>query len=93
MALRLAYSSQFKKDYKRIQKRGYELGELHAVLEQLSVEKPLEERFRDHALTGRYRGFRECHVRPDWLLIYAVDRGRLVLTAIRTGSHADLFDE
>ena len=93
MALRLVPTSQFKKDYKKAKKRGLPLSELHAVLDKLCAEEQLEERHRDHALAGSYAGFRECHVRPDWLLIYAVDRGRLILTASRTGTHADLFDE
>lgn len=69
------------------------MGELQEVLGKLCAEEPLEERYRDHALTGRYEGFRECHVRPDWLLVYAVDQDRLVLVASRTGTHSDLFDE
>ena len=93
MALRLVPTSQFKKDYKRARKRGLDLGELQEVLGKLCAEELLEERYRDHALTGRYEGFRECHVRPDWLLVYAVDQDRLVLVASRTGTHSDLFDE
>ena len=93
MALKLVVTSQFKKDYKKAKKRGFNLGELQVVLDKLCAEEPLEERYRDHALTGNYMGFRECHVRPDWLLIYAVDKGRLILTASRTGTHSDLFDE
>jgi len=93
MTLKLVPTSQFKKDYKRAKKRGLDMGELQAVLDKLCAEVPLEERHRDHALVGRYLGFRECHVRPDWLLIYAIDHGRLILTASRTGTHSDLFDE
>ena len=93
MALKLVVTSQFKKDYKKAKKRGCNLGELQVVLDKLCAEEPLEERYPDHALTGNYMGFRECHVRPDWLLIYAVDKGRLILTASRTGTHSDLFDE
>ena len=69
------------------------MSELQAVLERLCAEEPLAERHRDHALTGNYVGFRECHVRPDWRLVYAIDKGRLILTASRTGTHSDLFDE
>lgn len=93
MSLTLIATSQFKKDYKRAKKRGLNMNELQVVLDMLCAEEVLEERYRDHALVGSYAGFRECHIRPDWLLVYAIDRGRLILTASRTGSHSDLFDE
>lgn len=93
MALELVLSSRFKKDAKLAKKRGLDMSELRAVLVKLCAEEPLEERHRDHALTGNYVGFRECHIRPDWLLIYAIDQGKLMLTASRTGTHSDLFDE
>lgn len=93
MALRLVPTSQFTKDYKKAKRRGLDMGELQAVLDKLCAEIPLEERHHDHALAGKYRGFRECHIRPDWLLVYAIDLGRLILTASRTGTHSDLFDE
>ena len=87
MKLTLVPTSQFKKDYKRIKKRGYDLGALHDVLQKL------DERNHDHALAGGYIGFRECHIKPDWLLVYAIDGEKLILTASRTGTHSDLFDE
>ena len=74
-----------------MKKRGLNLHLLEDVLNKLMREEPLGTRHRDHALTGNYRGLRECHIQPDWLLIYAIDKGRLILTASRTGSHADLF--
>lgn len=74
-----------------MKKRGLNLRLLEDVLNKLIREEPLETRHRDHALTGNYRGLWECHIQPDWLLIYAIDKGRLILTASRTGSHADLF--
>ena len=89
----LRTTSKFRKDYKLAKKRGLDLGFLEEVIDQLLNEKPLDKKYRDHALTGNYRGFRECHIQPDWLLIYAVDQGQLVLTAARTGTHSDLFDE
>ena len=64
---------------------------LDDVLQMLCAEKQLPERHRDHALVGDYIGFRECHIMPDWLLVYAIDKGKLILTASRTGSHSDLF--
>lgn len=93
MTLKLVPTSQFKEDYKRARKRGLDMRELRSVLDKLCAEEPLDERHRDHALVGAYAGFRECHIRPGWLLVYAVDKGRLILTASRTGTHSDLFDE
>lgn len=93
MTLKLVPTSQFKRDYKRMKKRGLNMNELQVVLDKLCAEKPLEERHRDHALVGRYIGFRECHIRPDWLLVYAIDKDKLILVASRTGTHSDLFDE
>ena len=89
----LRTTSKFRKDYKLAKKRGLDLGLLEEVIDQLLNEKPLDKKYRDHALTGNYIGFRECHIQPDWLLIYAVDQGQLVLTVARTGTHSDLFDE
>ena len=93
MTLKLVPTSQFKRDYKRMKKRGLNMAELQIVLDKLCAEKPLEERHRDHALVGRYAGFRECHIRPDWLLVYAIGKDRLILVASRTGTHSDLLDE
>ena len=64
---------------------------LDEVLQTLIEEKQLDAKHRDHALTGNYAGLRECHIKPDWLLIYAVDKGNLILTATRTSSHSDLI--
>lgn len=93
MTLKLVATSKFKKDYKKARKRGLPMNELQTVLGRLCAEQPLDERHRDHALSGNYIGFRECHIRPDWLLVYAIDKGRLILTAARIGTHSDLFDE
>ena len=89
--LDLVLTNQFKKDLKRIRKRGYKLQLLDEVLKNLQNEIPLDEKYRDHALIGDYIGFMECHILPDWLLIYAIDQGQLILTASRTGTHSDLF--
>jgi mRNA interferase YafQ len=89
--LKLHPTAQYKKDRKRAIKRGLPMHKLDDVLRMLIAEQPLGEQYRDHALTGDYVGFRECHVQPNWLLIYAVDGERLILTASRTGSHGDLF--
>jgi mRNA interferase YafQ len=84
-------TARFNKDMKRIIKRKLDLSLMASVVQTLLEEKPLAPRHNDHALTGNYAGFRECHILPDWLLIYAVDKGKLILTASRTGSHSDLF--
>ena len=89
--LDLIMTGQFKRDLQRIQKRSLELELLKNVIRLLLEEQTLDEKYRDHALTGSYRGFRECHIQPDWLLIYAIDHNELILTASRTGSHSDLF--
>ena len=91
--LKLVTTATFRKDYKRIKKRGYDISLLETVLEQLLSEKKLEEKYRDHALIGNYFGFRECHILPDWLLIYALNNSELILTASKTGTHSDLFDK
>lgn len=91
--LKLVTTATFRKDYKRIKKRGYDISLLETVLEQLLSEKKLEEKYLDHALIGNYFGFRECHILPDWLLIYALNNSELILTASRTGTHSDLFDK
>ena len=88
----LRTTGKFRKDYKLAKKRGLPMEELEIVLQTLLEERPLEEKHRDHALSGNYIGFRECHIRPDWLLIYTVDHGNLILTAARTGSHSDLLE-
>ena len=91
--LKVEFSGQFKKDYKLALKRGCDPTHLEAVLTLLINEQPLPEKYRDHALvTSRnYKNVRECHIEPDWLLIYRIENDRLVLQLIRTGTHSDLF--
>lgn len=89
--LTIKYHTLFKKDFKRIKKRGYDISRLEKIVELLANEVPLPEQFKDHNLSGNYIGFRECHIAPDWLLIYQVDNNELVLVLSRTGSHSDLF--
>ena len=89
--LTIKYQTAFKRDYKRIVKRGYDTRLLEDVIEMLAEQKPLPEKFRDHDLTGNYKGCRECHILPDWLLVYEVNNDELILYLIRTGSHSDLF--
>lgn len=89
--LKIQYHSKFKKDYKKIIKRGYSQEDFKTVLNILVSGNPLPEKYRDHTLSGNYIGFRECHINPNWLLIYKVDNDILTLTLIRTGTHSDLF--
>jgi len=89
--LTLKTTTQFRKDYKLMKKRGYKMDLLEDVLETLLQEKPLAEKHRNHALVGNYTGFWECHILPDWLLIYQIDSGMLLLVASRTGTHSGLF--
>ena len=86
-------TSQFKRDFKLAMKRGLRLELLEEVVAALAMGEPLPDRNRDHALTGSWSGYRECHILPDWLLIYRIVDEVLVLTLARTGSHSDLFDE
>jgi len=89
--LELKKTTQFRKDLKRMIKRRLDIGLLDEIIQTLREQKPLEPNCRDHALTGDYAGFRECHIGPDWLLIYLIDGENLILTASRTGTHSDLF--
>ena len=89
--LTIKYQAAFKKDYKRIVKRGYDIRLLEEVISILANQEPLPEKFRDHSLLGKYTGCRECHITPDWLLIYEIDGDELILYLTRTGSHSDLF--
>ena len=89
--LTIKYSAKFKKDYKTAIKRGYDPQLLENVLEILCTGKPLPQMYHDHSLSGNYTGHRECHITPDWLLIYKIEQDILVLSLTRTGSHSDLF--
>lgn len=84
-------TSRFEKDLKRATKRGHDLKLLQKVVDTLATGKPLPTKYRDHALKGDYAGCRECHIQPDWLLIYQINNNILVLTLLHTGTHSDLF--
>lgn len=88
--LEVVYSSRFKRDLRQCAKRQLDLTKLQTVIDTLRAPATLPAQNRDHDLTGNYSGFRECHVSPDWLLIYRVDGNALLLA--RTGSHSDLFN-
>ena len=91
--LKIEFSGQFKKDYKLAIKRGCDPSLLEQVISLLANEQPLPEKYRDHALTTsrNYKNVRECHIEPDWLLIYRTEKERLILQLVRTGTHNDLF--
>ncbi len=90
--LKPRYSRQFNKDIRRIEKSGdKDIEKLKTVLRLLIDQQPLERRYLDHPLSGNLRDYRDCHIEPDWLLIYRIDRAAQEITFIRTGSHADLF--
>ncbi len=89
--LDVRYSSKFNKDYKLIKKRGCNLDKLKKVVALLRDGIKLPPKYKDHALSGNYANFRECHIEPDWLLIYKIDNSVLILTVFRTGTHSDLF--
>lgn len=84
-------SNQFKKDLKLAAKRGFPSEKLRTVINTLAAGKKLPPKHKDHELTGNYKGFRECHVMPDWLLVYRIEKQELELFLFRTGTHSDLF--
>ena len=89
--LDIVLSNQFKRDLRQIAKRGYDLTLLDDVVSRLARSERLEARYQDHFLTGNYAGFKECHIKPDWLLIYRINEKELYLFLSRTGTHSGLF--
>lgn len=89
----LVLSTRFKKSLKLAQKRGLDISLLESVVEDLLHGIPLNEKYRDYALKGNWNGFRECHIQPDWLLIYLIEDDILTLTLVDTGTHSDLFQD
>ena len=91
--LKPEFTGQFKKDFKLAVKRGCSPEKLQEVVSIICKEKPLPEQYRDHALTNsrNYKGMRECHIEPEWLMVYKIVQDTLILKLIRTGSHSDLF--
>lgn len=92
MTLRIIWTTRFKKDYKLAMKRGLPIEELDDVIRTLARGEALPEEYKDHPLIGNWKGHRECHIRPDWLLIYKINQDFLILTLTRTGSHSELLD-
>ena len=91
MKYQIEISTRFKKDYKLAKKRGYNMGLLKEVIDILASGEQLPQKYLDHALSGEYKGYRECHIEPDWLLIYKIEKDLLILGLTRTGTHSDLF--
>ena len=91
MKYEILATNRFKKDLRTAIRRGYDIQLLQEVVSLLANGNPLPDQHRDHLLSGNWVGFRECHIAPDWLLIYRIDSGILVLTLTRTGTHSDLF--
>ncbi len=89
--LKIRYHTSFKKDYKKIIKRGYDTKLIEDIIQKLARDEQLPEKNKDHPLGGDYSGCRECHIMPDWLLIYEIDNGELILYLTRTVTHSDLF--
>lgn len=86
------FTSDYKKSFKKIKKRGLDTSLLDEVIDKLRKGKKLEAKYQEHILTGNYKGFYECHIKPDWLLIYYFQKDVLVLTLVDTGSHSDLYN-
>ena len=89
--LHIKFTNKMKRDAKRMRKRGKDMNKLTATLNLLSSQKPMPDRYFDHQLTGNLKDFRECHIEPDWLLVYQIFEDTLILTASGTGTHSDLF--
>jgi mRNA interferase YafQ len=93
--MNVRWQGQFKKDYRRMMKQGKDIGKLDYVIEELAVPNPLPGKYRDHYLVGNWSGYKECHIEPNWLLIYGYethDDGEKQLLLVRTGSHSDLLE-
>ena len=88
---KIVYTNRMKRDVRLMKKRGKDIGKLVNILSLLASSSPLPLQYKDHALSGSLRDFRECHIEPDWLLMYQIYEDVLILSAVATGSHADLF--
>ena len=91
MSYEVRFTNQFKKDIKLAKRQGKNIDKLFSVVDILASGEALPAKYRDHDLSGDYRGCRECHIEPDWLLIYEIDNGLLILVLNRVGSHSELF--
>ena len=91
MRYTVTVSNQFKRDFKLLKKQGKNENKLREIITMLANGEPLPPQYRDHPLAGEYEGCRECHIQPDWLLIYEIFETELILYLIRCGSHSELF--
>lgn len=91
MKLQVKFSSRFKNDIKLAKKQNKDMDKLFYVIEKLANLEKLDKKYRDHSLVGKYQGLRECHIEPDWLLIYYIENKTITLVLVRSGSHSDLF--
>ena len=91
MKYKIKFTKRFKKDLKQAKKQGKDIEKLFDIIEKIAKDETLDERYRDHSLTGNCKGTRECHIEPDFLLIYEKIEEFLILSLVRTGSHPDLF--
>ena len=89
----IVWTTKFKKDYKLAMKRHLDIELLDDIIRMLSRGEILPEKNKDHELSGDWAGHRECHIQPDWLLVYRIEGNMLVLTLVRTGTHSDLFEK
>lgn len=87
----VTFGKQMRRDLKLAAKRGYDISKLDEVIDILCTTQTLPGKYKDHSLTGNYYGYRECHINPDWLLIYKIENDILTLILFRTGTHSDLF--
>lgn len=90
--LKIRFTNKMKRDVKLMKKRGKDISKLEIILERLALGEVLPDKNKDHQLKGEWQNFRECHIEPDWLLIYQIEEAELILYATATGSHADLFE-
>lgn len=91
--LQVKYTNSFEKDLKLAKKQNKKLDKLFYIIEKLANLEKLEDKYHDHELIGNYKGFRECHIEPDWLLIYYINNNSITLVLSRLGSHSDLFEQ
>ncbi|MXS84032.1 type II toxin-antitoxin system YafQ family toxin [Nitrosomonas oligotropha] len=87
----IVVTSRFKSDLKRVSRQNRPIDKLEILIDHIAARKPLPQKVRDHALIGNYAGYRECHIEPDWLLLYRMDEVKKIVILVRTGSHAELF--
>ena len=91
MSYEVQWTGKFKKDYKLCESRGLNMNLIDKAIRILADTGTLPKEYKDHKLSGQFEGFRECHIRPDWLMVYALQNQVLTLSLIRTGSHSDIF--